>query len=63
VVLIYISFMARDSEHFFLFFSHWTSSFEKALFGLFAHFFVGSLIFWEFSFLNSTVYSDYQFLV
>jgi hypothetical protein len=32
VVLICISFMARDSEHFFMcFLAIWTSSFEKAL--------------------------------
>jgi hypothetical protein len=32
----------------------WTSSFEKALFSLFAHFFIGSLISEEeFSFLSS----------
>jgi hypothetical protein len=33
-----------------------TSSFEKALLSSFAHFFIGSLIFWG-------VYSGYQFLV
>jgi hypothetical protein len=33
VVLIFISFMARDGESNF---SHWTTSFEKALFGSFA---------------------------
>jgi hypothetical protein len=31
----------------------WTFSFEKALFRSFAHFFIGSLIFGEFSFLSS----------
>jgi hypothetical protein len=52
VVLICISFMARYAEHFFmhLFLAIWTSSFEEAVFSLFAHFFSGSLIFWEFSF-------------
>jgi hypothetical protein len=52
-VLICISFMARDNEHFFpCFFDcvFWTSSFEKALFSSFAHFFIGSLILGEFSF-------------
>jgi hypothetical protein len=34
VVLIYISFMARDGGHFFMcFLAIWTSSFEKVLFG------------------------------
>jgi hypothetical protein len=28
------------------FLSIWTSSFVKALFSLFVHFFIGSLIFW-----------------
>jgi hypothetical protein len=31
VVLICISFMARDDEHFFMFLAIWTSSFEKVL--------------------------------
>jgi hypothetical protein len=49
VVLICISFMARCGEQFFswFFYSIWTSSFEKALFSSFAHFFLGSLIFLE----------------
>jgi hypothetical protein len=29
------------------------SSFEKAVFSSFSHFFIGLLIFWEFSFLSS----------
>jgi hypothetical protein len=54
VVLIYISFMARDGEHFFMcFLTIWTSSFEKVLFSSDAHFFIGSLIFGEFRFLSS----------
>jgi hypothetical protein len=56
VALICISFVAKDGEHFFmcfLFLVIWTSSFEKALFSSFAHFFIGSLIFGEFSFLSS----------
>jgi hypothetical protein len=54
VVLICISFMARDGEHFFMcFLAIWTSSFEKVLFSSVAHFFIGSLIFGEFSFLSS----------
>jgi hypothetical protein len=51
VVLICISFMARDDEHFFIsFLAIWISSFEKALFSSVAHFFIGSLILGEFSF-------------
>jgi hypothetical protein len=39
-------FMARGVKHFFMhFLAIWTSSFEKALFSLFAYFFIGSLIF------------------
>jgi hypothetical protein len=46
--------MARDGEHFFMrFLAIWTSSFEKVLFNSVAHFFIGSLIFGEFSFLSS----------
>jgi hypothetical protein len=47
MALIYISFMASDIEHFlfFIFLAVKTSSFEKTLFCLFAHFFIGSLIF------------------
>jgi hypothetical protein len=54
VVLICISFMARDGEHFFMYFlAIWISSFEKVLFSSVAHLFFGSLIFGEFSFLSS----------
>jgi hypothetical protein len=35
------------------FFTIWTSSFEKVLFNSVADFFIGSLIFGEFSFLSS----------
>jgi hypothetical protein len=35
------------------FFAIWISSFEKVLFNSLAHSFIGSLIFGEFSFLNS----------
>jgi hypothetical protein len=49
VVLIYISFMARDGEHFFMcFLAIWTSPIEKVLFRSVAHFFIGSLIFFFF---------------
>jgi hypothetical protein len=45
VVLIGISFMARNGEHFFMcFLAIWISSFEKILFSSVAHFFIGSLI-------------------
>jgi hypothetical protein len=54
VVLICISFMARDGEHFFMcFLAILMSSFEKVLFSAVAHFFIGSLILGEFSFLSS----------
>jgi hypothetical protein len=39
VVLIWISFMTRDGEHFFMcVLAIWTSSFEKVLFSSVAHF-------------------------
>jgi hypothetical protein len=43
VVLICISFMTRDGEHFFRFFflGIWISSFEKVLLSSVAHFFIG----------------------
>jgi hypothetical protein len=45
VVLICISFMARDGEHFFhVCLAIWTSSFKNVLFSSVAHFFIGSLI-------------------
>jgi hypothetical protein len=54
VVSIRISFMGKDSEHFFMcFLTIWTSSFEKVLFSSAAHFFIGSLVLGEFSFLSS----------
>jgi hypothetical protein len=54
IVLICISFMARNGEHVCMcFLAIWTSSFEKVLFSSVAHFFIGSLIFGEFSFLSS----------
>jgi hypothetical protein len=54
VVLSCISFMARDGENFFTcFLAIWISSFEKVLFSSAAYFFIGSLIFGEFSFLSS----------
>jgi hypothetical protein len=34
----------------------WTSSFEKALFRSFSHFFIGSLGFGEFKFLSSCIF-------
>jgi hypothetical protein len=55
LVLICISFMARDGEHFFFmcFLAISISSFEKGLFSSVAHFFISSLILGEFSFLSS----------
>jgi hypothetical protein len=54
VVLICISFMAWDGEHFFMcFLVIWISTFEKVLFRSVAYFFIGSLILGEFSFLSS----------
>jgi hypothetical protein len=51
VVLICISFMARNGERFFMcIFAIWISSFEKVLFSSVAYFFIGSLIWWEFRF-------------
>jgi hypothetical protein len=54
MVWIYISFMVRDGEHFFMcVLVIRSSSFEKVPFSSFAHFFIGSLSFGEFSFLSS----------
>jgi hypothetical protein len=54
VVWICISFMARDGEHFFIcFLATWISSFQKFLFSLVSHFFIGSFILGEFSSLSS----------
>jgi hypothetical protein len=64
VVLIYISFMARDGEHFFIsFLAIGTSSFEKVLFSSVAHFFIGSFVFWGAWFFVLPVYSGYQSFV
>jgi hypothetical protein len=51
VVLIWIFFIPRDGEHFFMcFLAICISSFEKVLFSSVIHFFIGSLILGEFSF-------------
>jgi hypothetical protein len=53
VVLICIFFMARNGEHFFMcFLAIWISSFEKVVLSSVVHFFIGSLILGEFSFLS-----------
>jgi hypothetical protein len=54
VLLICISFMSREGEHFFMcFLAIWISFFEKVLFSSVAHFLIGSLILGEFNFLSS----------
>jgi hypothetical protein len=54
VVLICISFMDGDGEHFFMcFFAIRMSSFKKVLFSSVANFLIGSLILEQFSFLIS----------
>jgi hypothetical protein len=56
MVLICISFVARDVEHLFMcFLAIYTFSFEQGLFRSFAHFVSESLIFFggDFSFLSS----------
>jgi hypothetical protein len=46
--------MARAGEHFFMcFLAIWISSFEEILFSSVVHFFIGLLIWGEFSFLSS----------
>jgi hypothetical protein len=63
VVLICISFMARDGEHFFkCFVAIWMSSFEKVLFSSVGHFFNGLLNFYIFSFFELPLYYGYQSL-
>jgi hypothetical protein len=65
VVLICISFMARDGEHFLgcFFFAIWISSFEKVLFISFAHFFTGLLTLRGVYLLKLPVFSGYQSFV
>jgi hypothetical protein len=54
VVLIYMSFIAGDGEHFFMFsLATCISSFEKGQFSSVSHFFIGSLLWREISFLCS----------
>jgi hypothetical protein len=54
VVLICISFMIKNDEHVFMcFLGMWTVSFEKVPFNSVAHFYIGSLVFGEISFLSS----------
>jgi hypothetical protein len=63
VVLICISFVATDGEHFFMcFLAIWTSSFEKVLFSSVAQFLIGLLIWGEFSFLSSCIFCCQSFV-
>jgi hypothetical protein len=61
VLLICISFIVNDGEHFFFMccLAIWTS-FAKVLFSLVAYFFIGSLIFEKFSFLSSLYYQSFD---
>jgi hypothetical protein len=52
VMLICISCMARDDEHFFMYFLHLYFFLRKILLSSFAHFFTGLLIFGVLSFLS-----------
>jgi hypothetical protein len=56
--------MIRDGKHFFMcFLAIWISSLEKVLFSSVAHCFIGSLIFGEFSFLNSLYVQSYVWCI
>jgi hypothetical protein len=63
VVLICISFMVRDGEHYFIFFflAIWTSFENNVLFNSVAHLF--NVSFWGVQFFELPVYSDYQSLI
>jgi hypothetical protein len=45
-----------DFEHFLYFLTIWSSSFEKALYSSIAHFFIGSLILWDFTFWTTHIF-------
>jgi hypothetical protein len=57
-ILICISFMVKDVEHFFMYLLGITSSFENCLFSSFALLFTGLLILWRVKFFELPVYSD-----
>jgi hypothetical protein len=60
VVLICISLMTKDVEHFFkCFFAIRDSSFEKSLFSSIPHFLVGLLEFLVSNFLSFLIYFNY----
>jgi hypothetical protein len=53
IVLICVSLMARNIEHFFMYLLVICTSFDNFLFTSFAHLLLGLLVLLEFSFLNS----------
>ena len=61
VVLICISPMMSDGEHFFMF-NIWMSSLEKCRFVSFAHFFTGLFVFWVLSLISSFFLTFIYFL-